>query len=101
MTPKQKHIIKKLKEDIIVRDGCGKRHCKDYEYKEFSLEDLGGTIRLFSQVGLKNDEGTMASIYGRTTRHIFIRKGGGLELANAKDKNKSRGYFNVVYGTVK
>jgi|TARA_R110000824_G_scaffold361751_1_gene549659 hypothetical protein len=67
-----------------------------YEFKNFDVTDTEwGSVYLVSRVGLKGDENTMASIFGRDYRHIQIGPRGGLKLLNAKHPSTARG--NAVF----
>ena len=51
---------------------------EDYEVKMFEVEDIGHFVSVVFETGLKNDEGTLASVFGRERGHIFIGKKGGI-----------------------
>lgn len=105
MNRKQEQIIESLKRDILLHDGLGERFVEGYEYKKFEIEETNyNTVILFTIVGSKADEGTLAEILCRTRRHIFIAKRGGIKIANVKSKknghtlkNWPRGYWNAVH----
>lgn len=109
MTDTQEKIIELLKIDILKHDGLGQ---EDYEYKEFKIVD-GDTklVFLLTEVGHIGDEGTMASIFCRTRRHIAIGPKGKIQLLNGADqrtyltkkttrKRPPRGYWNVIHSLV-
>lgn len=84
MTEKQAKTVEWLRKEIIRHDGYGK-HADKYEYKTFEVEEIGyGIVTVYSVVGLKGDEGTMAAILCRTTRHIAIGPRGGMKLLNSR-----------------
>lgn len=97
MTSKQEKMVEKIKKDIIRYD-FHDSHKKDfedseYEFKEFEVtevDDHFGVVTVYSVVGLKGDEGTMASVTCRTYRHIFIGKRGGVHThINSKKGGKA------------
>lgn len=56
-----------------------------YELKEFKVVKTDENANIVIEAGMIADEGTMASILCRARIHIFIRKGGGLEMFGKKD----------------
>lgn len=73
-----------------------------YELKKFEVTHLEGSsvTYLVIELGMVNDEGTMASILCRNYRHISIHGTGrrkGYHLLNAKKKTESKGYWNVLH----
>lgn len=101
----QEKAIDFLFEEIVKADRFGLGAAHNYEYKEFSffIDDTGGDVprlSLLSEVGQKDDEGTLAATPCRTQRLIRIGRRGGLELANAKYKKYSRGKYAAFALTV-
>lgn len=87
MTKYQEKAIEKIKRYIEEHDLH--RNDERYEIKEFSVEETDyGTVVVYSVTGLKNDEGTMAAIFCRTRRHIFIGKRGGLKSSKWDSEKK-------------
>lgn len=81
MSPAQEKMIKFAKEQIFLNDSNG--YPGTHEYKLFKVELLDwGSVSILSEVGRMSDEGTMAAIYCRTRRHIFVGRKGGLTLCN-------------------
>lgn len=109
MTSKQEKMVNQIKADIIRYDFTDS-HKKDftlessrYEFKEFEVKDHGcGYISLYSVVGLKGDQGTMAACICRTYRQIFIGKRGGVHTYDNQKKGGKAAltsYSNVMcYG---
>lgn len=92
MTSKQEKMVNTLKKDIIRYD-FHDSHKKDftlegsrYEFKTFEVKDDNGIVSVYSVVGLKNDEGTMAAYTCRTYRQIFIGKCGGVHTYDNQKK---------------
>lgn len=52
------------------------------EYKQFTVCLIGKSIEVLAEVGGRGDEGTMAEVFGRDRRQIFIGPRGGMKLAN-------------------
>jgi len=89
MNDKQRSVIGKLRIDILANDS----HRNDgYEYKRFEVKEHSGFIEIISEVGLIDDENTLASVFARTRRQIFIGPRGGCRLAGTH----VRGYRNVI-----
>lgn len=71
-----------------------------YEVKRFDItepENKGGAMFVLVETGMVGDEGTLAAIFARETRHIMVTKGGGTRLLNAADKRHSRGLWNCCH----
>jgi hypothetical protein len=51
---------------------------EDYEVKRFDIEDCNSFVSVIFETGLKGDEHTLASVFGRERGHIFIGKKGGI-----------------------
>ena len=102
MNAKQEKVIEALKTAILENNSFGESKA---EIKECKVEDCGDYASMFIVVGRENDENTMASVYCRETRLIFIGKRGGVSLSmvdrNLKYKGFSRnqvtGFRNVVH----
>lgn len=102
MTKQQEIMVEKIKRYIEKHDLFN--NDPKYEFKEFTVEETDyGMVIVYSVTGLKNDEGTMAAIFCRTIRHIFIGKRGGLRSQRWDVKKKKsiqlNGWSNVmIYG---
>lgn len=83
MTAAQQRVVDLLRVEILKRHGSPDR----YEYKTFDVDDRGSLVFVLAEVGLKGDEGTMASVFARTRRHVAIGKRDGMRLLNAVKKN--------------
>ena len=96
MTPSQKKAVQAIRQEIIDRHGYGDTK----EFKKFEVKELdwGGKISVCTSYGLINDEGTMASIFCRDERYLFVGPRGGIELANCKRKSKAKvtGLFDSI-----
>lgn len=91
MNERQERALTWLRSAIMNHDG--RANDPDYEYKRFEVTEHPEChcVSLVTVVGLKGDEGTMAQIFARTHRHIWIGKRGGLKLLNAKHKSRAQG----------
>ena len=107
MTSKQEKMVNQIKADIISYDFHDQRICGNiensrYEFKQFEVEDHGEFVSVYSVVGLKDDEGTMAACTCRTYRQIFIGKRGGVKTFDNQKKGgkvKLTSYSDVMcYG---
>ena len=84
-------MIERLKEDILSQDGL---NSKKYEYKTFETSPAyKGMIFLYTVVGRKNDQGTMAAVLCRSYRHIVVGKRGKVQSLRGK---KVSGYSRVL-----
>lgn len=99
MTKHQERAVEWLRTEILKRDGLASDR---YEYKQFDVTDnaASGLVFVIAEVGLKNDENTMAGLLCRTHRHIVIGKRGALKLLNAKTKAHARG-SSVVWAATR
>jgi hypothetical protein len=97
----QERIVKSLKQDILAHDSHGPGN--EYEYKHWEVTEEADLVFVLSQVGRKGDEGTMAEVFARTTRHIMIKQNGCCMLLNAKPRRKGhpnptvKGYSRCLY----
>ena len=55
-------------------------YSKNYEIKDWNIEEFDTFISLIVEVGMIGDENTYASIYGRDRLHVFIGKKGGVTI---------------------
>ncbi len=92
MNQAQEKSLAWLKIEILRHDGLQNVSDK-YEYKRWDIDESESTnlIFLISEVGLKDDEGTMAEMYARKRRHICIGLKGGLKLINARNRSTAIG----------
>lgn len=111
ITGRQAAAVRHLREAVFNHDSYGRPD--DYEFKEFRVEvsrvvmfrhDEPGneskrpgawSLSVSTCVGRKGDEGTMAEVFGRERRLIFVGRRGGLSNHLAKDKKRSRGWWAV------
>ena len=102
MTRQQEIMVKKIKHYIEKHDLFN--NDPKYEFKKFTVEETDyGTVIVYSVTGLKDDEGTMATVFCRTRRHIFIGVRGGLRSQRWDTKKKKsinlKGWSDVmIYG---
>jgi len=59
-----------------------------YEIKREIISDLGFAVSYTIEVGLPNDEGTLASLICNTYKHFFIGKRGGVKLCHTQSNGK-------------
>lgn len=73
-------MVERIKKYIAERDLY--RNDPRYEIKEFEVTETDyGTVIVCSVTGVKGDEGTMAEVFCRVKRHIFIGPRGGLKTS--------------------
>lgn len=53
---------------------------KNYEIKQWEVEEYDTFVSLVVEVGIIGDENTYASIYARDRLHVFIGKKGGVTI---------------------
>lgn len=103
LTAKQAKIVAHIKAEILnVKHGCT---AGSYEIKRFEVtlpREDSDLAFLFVETGMRNDEGTLASMLCRDRRHIMIGPNGGTELLNPKKKGRTinRGLSHVLWNPV-
>jgi hypothetical protein len=103
LTAKQAKIVAHIKAEILnARYG---RTAGSYEIKRFevTLPREGSDLAfLIVETGMRNDEGTLASMLCRDRRHVMIGPNGGTELLNAKKRGRTinRGLWHVLHNLV-
>jgi hypothetical protein len=80
MTRNQTEVLAQIKSTML--DG-GR-----YEIKQEHTKDLGFAVSYSIEVGLQNDEGTLASVICNTYKHFFIGKRGGVTLRHTNSNGK-------------
>ena len=76
MTEKQARALCRILKEAEVFDmsrGAGK-----YEIKEYTVEEMENFLSVVLEVGMIEDEGTLAQVFGRDRVHLFIGKRGGI-----------------------
>ena len=53
-------------------------HADKYEIKQFEITDCEYFVSVVVEVGMKDDEGTLAEVFCRDRAHLFIGKRGGI-----------------------
>lgn len=93
LTQAQQKALHWLKRELMYHQAGGRIGTQDrYEFKQWDVTVLPtGTAFLVSEIGLKGDEGTAASIFCRDHRHIAIGPRGGMRLVNARHPSRARG----------
>lgn len=82
--------IRKLAEDLHFSD--------KYETKTFEVKDFGSFVSVYVVVGMKDDEGTLAEVFGRDTAHLFIGPRGGIRYPVSKQmKNGSWKHYEKTF----
>jgi hypothetical protein len=93
MNAKQTNAIEIIKKEMME----GR-----YEVKTETVEDCGFFVSFSIEVGMPNDQGTLASVLCRNYRHFFIGKRGGVTLKTVSMGNHRAspktvtGLFNSV-----
>ena len=96
LTKSQDEALRTISLGVFNHDASGED--KDYEYKRFDAEIIEGTrlLSVVTEVGLIDDEGTMAEVFARTRRHIIVGPNGGMELCNPAKFTKRNGTWRKV-----
>lgn len=77
MNAKQQKTIDYIKQRVMRDDVVTDRR----EMKRFEIEEHERFISVVTEVGLKNDEGTIAQLH-RRRRHLFVGVRGGISAYN-------------------
>ena len=96
MTKSQQNKINMIKN--LAKNLHGE-YSKNYEIKQWEIEEYETFISLVVEIGMIGDENTYASIYGRDRIHVFIGKKGGVTMPIYK-KNKTiyKPFKYMTYG---
>jgi hypothetical protein len=92
MTKSQERTINEIKAHFEAQN-----ERRGTEFKQFEVNDTEYLVSLVIVTGGINDEGTMAEVFARDRRHLFIGKRGGIKLANPgryNEKTKSIDFCN-------
>lgn len=81
-----------MKVNMIKSQAENLHSSNNYEIKRWEVEETEYFISLVVEVGMKGDEGTMASILCRDTLHVFIGKKGGVRKPMYNRKTKKSYY---------
>ena len=97
MTKQQERKIELIRNYMKNYHG---KYSDNYELKEDEVQDIGagGIISVVLEVGLKEDEGTMAAILCRDRIHVFVGPRGGV---TCHSKNRKTGEFMFYEDTWK
>ena len=81
MTKAQENAIARIKR-MAEQTLC---YSEDYEFKEWEVKENEYFVSVLLETGLKNDEGTWASIIARDRAHLFVGKRGGITYPVSKN----------------
>ncbi len=100
LTAKQAKAIEYIKAKIL--DANYGHTATSYEIKKFEItlpQENNDQAYLMVETGMKNDEGTLASMLCRDHRLIAVGQNGGTELLNPKKKGRTinRGLWHVLH----
>lgn len=87
-TKQQSRMIQSLY-DGVIKNIYGSTS-DSYEIKTFDISVNKYSTSVYIQMGLKNDEGTMASVLARRQAMFFIGKNGGLKHIDGASNNLKR-----------
>lgn len=62
---------------------------ENYEIKYYEVEEWEHFVSVVLEVGMKNDEGTYASVLCRDRVHLFIYKKGRIQYSTKKGKTRT------------
>lgn len=97
MTNTQETVIKRIRNAIENMHGA---YSDSYEIKEWTIDDREFFVNLYFEVGLKNDEGTMAALTARDCGQIFIGKRGGISYPVYKNGKSYTKRFTSLHGVI-
>jgi hypothetical protein len=94
MTAAQERAIKRMLKDCVEHD----TRMDGGHIKHFEVTNHGAFVCVVMETGRENDENTLASVFCRVRRQVFIRKGGGISIVDRSSKEfKTRsGWFHVI-----
>ena len=96
MTKSQKDKIDMIRQQAVNLHGD---FSKNYEIKQWVIEEYDTFVSLVVEVGMIGDENTYASIYGRDRLHVFIGKKGGATIPLYKtNKTIYKPFKRMNYG---
>jgi hypothetical protein len=103
MNATQERKIEQIKAAMLENASLG--GLSNVEIKQLEVSENGHFVSLVIEVGRVGDEDTMASIYCRDRRQVFIGKRGGVQLASVAkgtsfkifNYNQVRGMWNVIH----
>lgn len=95
MTKKQMWAIQNLKRMAKSEMMTGRE-----EFKEFKIDEYEHFVSLSMVIGLKDDEGTLAEVYGRDRALFFIGKRGAIRYPVDTKRGFTERPFRSVLDTV-
>ena len=88
MTKQQTKAIEMIRSAMLAKGA--------YELKEEHTKNLDYFVSYSIEMGIANDDGTLASVICRDYRHFFIGKRGGIKLQSVLMSNKYASPKNVT-----
>ena len=88
MNTVQAQTIEAIKTLMLASESHGGR--AKVEIKKLEIVEYDNFVSLYISVGRVDDEGTMLSILGRDSRHLFIGKRGGVTLRHVENTGKNK-----------
>ena len=96
MTNSQRNKINMIRKQAVNLHGD---FSKNYEFKQWEIEEYETFVSLVVEVGMIGDENTYASIYCRDRLHVFIGKKGGVTIPVYKpNKTIYKPFKQMSYG---
>ena len=98
MTRLQEKAIEKIRK-LVERE----LYSDDYEIKQWDISENEYFVALVVEYGLKNDEGTLASIFARDHAQLFIGPRGGITypvFKNGKTSRRQFGGYSILQAVV-
>lgn len=100
LAPIQVRAMRRLVERVAEFHG-GRYDPDGHEFKRIEVKVYHGLVFLITEYGMKNDEGTMASVLCRDHRHVMVGERGQLRLMNAKRRGRVTGLFDCANSLTK
>ena len=91
MTKTQEQVLARIRREVERQ----LFYSENYEIKDWQVNESEYTVGVFFEVGLKNDEGTLAQFYARDKGQVFIGKKGGLTYVSKKGAVRRLNGYNM------
>ena len=75
MNKTQEKKVEWIRNNVVNEFSFGK---DGYELKQFEIREYPTFVAVVAEVGMVNDEGTMAAVFCRNRVHVYVGKRGGL-----------------------
>lgn len=98
MNKTQERVVERIRRDVMKTFDLS-RGAGEYEMKEFTVNECKYFVSVVAEVGMVNDEGTLASILCRNRVQLFIGERGGITYPVFKNGKSYRKRFTGYFTT--